>query len=547
MSSRFQQHVRKQVLDFLQTILLIDDEAFRRSPGQAAEVSEDEWPSSGDTAAAAQLALVSPPDVPTPDGLDVQAVSIAFADVGLACAILSPQTAVENDDFKPAFLKTARRADALILDWNMNGDNGTTTEKLVRAVLKDDVKSPRRRLRLITVYTGEPDLQQVAERVCRATDTSLDAIPVVWDQGPKVAFSRGPVRISVFAKEHIVNLASDLEPRRTAVRALPEAVVEEFGRLSMGLVTSASLAALAGIRNDAHRVIAALGPELDPAILGQRIALLHPEDVERQVESLIVSELQAIVQDHEVGRHFGIARIREWLTHHKDLSPRGISTTEHVTGPLRLELLAEGYSDQVIQKLKDAGLSGSKIGQLRKESGTRLFSTTDEGSASSDRILGMRMSLRSRYTKPTPVLQLGSILERGGEYAVCVQPLCDSVRIHGTRAFPLLPLEVATEGDGKPGDGLLTVADARAEGGYVRLRVRAKPAGILMETFKASGSGVVQARSNRGVSRFPLGSGKSWRWLGELKPDHAQRVVERLSSEFSRVGLDESEVLRLGL
>ncbi|MFB9766559.1 response regulator receiver domain, partial [Nocardioides kongjuensis] len=418
MATRFERHVQKQVLEFLQTVLMIDDEAYRRSSPLSPVDEPDDWSSgsaSGDLGA--PLELRPPPAEPSPDDLDVQEVSISFGSKGLACAILSPQTTEENDEFKPAFVKTARRADALILDWNMNGDNGKTAEKLVRAVLKEDVKSPRRRLRLITVYTGEPDLQQIAERLSVATGETLKGVDISWDDEAKVAFSRGPVRVSVFAKKHVQSLAPALEGRRKSIAELPTLVVEDFSRHSTGLVTSASLSALAGIRNDAHRVLAALGPELDPAILGQRISLPHPEDVERQVEGLIVSEIQAVIQDHEVGSHVGLPRIKEWLAHHKTLPARGISSFTEITAALRLKLLSEGFSDEFFEDLKNAGSSKTRGEKMQKDSGTLLFSTTSEERALSDRLLASRMSLRSRYAKPTPVLQLGSILERGGAYA----------------------------------------------------------------------------------------------------------------------------------
>lgn len=547
MPTKFEHHVQKQVMEFLQTVLMIDDEAFRRSPRP---VSGDDgvWSDEKATLVPGQVLELQPPTgTPAADELDVQEVSFRFANEGLSCAILSPQSTEENDEFKPAFVRTAKRADALILDWNMNGDNGATAERLIRSVLMDDVKSPKRRLRLIAIYTGEPDLQRIAERVSKATEGSLEQDVVCWDDDQEVAFSRGPVRVAVFAKEHVQNLSTALEYRRRSISELPKLVVEEFGRHSRGLITSASLAALAGIRNDAHRVIAALGPEMDAAILGQRITLSHPEDVERQVETLIVSEIQAIVQDHQVGSHLGMPRIREWLTHHKHLAPRGGSNVEAVTAALRLRLLSDGFSDEVVASLKEHGFGDKRMKQLRRNGGTVFFSASEDERLASDRLFATRMSLRSRYSKPTPVLQLGSIVEQAGSYAVCVQPLCDSVRIEGTRHFPLLPLEVAQEGDGNAGDGLLTITDDRVVGEYVRLRVHARPAGIRMEEFRASATGLVEARRHKGVSRFRPVCGRTWRWVGDLKPDHAQRVIEKLSAAFSRVGLEEAEILRQGL
>ncbi|WP_255032217.1 MULTISPECIES: response regulator receiver domain [unclassified Rhodococcus (in: high G+C Gram-positive bacteria)] len=546
MVSRFERHVQKQVLDFLQTVLMIDDEAFRKASRPQVDSGES-WGDDETPYEVGGVTKLSPPsETFVGDELDAQEVSVCFAEKGLTCAILSPQTSQENEEFKPAFVKTAKRADALILDWNLNEDDGKTTLKLIDLVLKDDTKSPKRRLRLFIIYTGEPDLEKIAERVCIATDRSLTKDEVHWDSGFNLAFSRGPVRVAVFAKEHVQHLPRALSNRKRKISSLPLVVVEEFSRHSMGLATSASLSALAGIRNDAHRLIAALAPELDAAILGQRVSVPHPEDVERQVESLIASELLAIVQDHQVGSHMGFQRIKEWLNHNKHLSPRGITEWEIVTADLRLELLSDGFSDSVVSHLIHSGTSKNKLEKMRRE-GAAFFSSSADERIASDRLFAVRMSMRSRYSKPVPVLQLGSIIEQRGAYAVCVQPLCDSVRIEGKRDFPLLPLEIAKEGDGVPGDGLLTVPDDRVESGFVRLRVRAKPARLLMQEFKAGDSGVVQARSYNGVRRFASTSGQTWRWVGELKTAHAQRVAEKLSAQFSRVGLDEAEVLRQGL
>ncbi|PZP17456.1 MAG: hypothetical protein DI613_23650 [Kocuria rhizophila] len=235
------------------------------------------------------------------------------------------------------------------------------------------------------------------------------------------------------------------------------------------------------------------------------------------------------------------------MTHKTRLGERGVSTFESMNAELRLQLLADGFSSEMKAKLQKAGISKSKQGKLVTEA-THLFVETLEERRISDQLFSMRMSLRSRYAKPSPVLQLGTIVEQDGLYAVCVQPLCDSVRIDGSRMFPLLPLEIVSEGDRIQSD--LTVRDSNNPGGYVRLRLVPKPSRILMRDFKSGPSGAVQVRRYRNVERFSevkvKGRGKSWRWVGDLKADHAQRMVERLSSEFSRVGLEEAESLRQG-
>jgi hypothetical protein len=38
---------------------------------------------------------------------------------------------------------------------------------------------------------------------------------------------------------------------------------------------------------------------------------------------------------------------------------------------------------------------------------------------------------------------------------------------------------------------------------------------------------------------------QEYKWLGELKPSHAQRLSYYMTASLSRIGLDESEWLRL--
>lgn len=542
----FENYVRAQVSDFLQTVLLIDDEAFRRAP-LASTGTGDDWDAEDqpESASGRVFELQAPTPVPLEDELDVHEVTFRFADAGLACSILSPQSDSENREFKPAFVKLARRSDVLILDWNMNGDHGATAERLVHEVLRHDGGPVRRRLRLVAVYTGEPDLSQIAERVHLVTDASLEHDPTAWDDERHLAFSRGPVRVAVFAKEHVRNLADSFADRRRDAASLPETVVEEFSRHAGGLVTTAAISALAGIRNDAHRVLASLSPEMDAAVLGQRVNLQRPEDVERQIESLIVRELRAIVEDHEVGSHLDLAHIRRWLNHQKDLPAHGMSKHDFVSKEIRLSLLSGGYSEELVERLNAGGVSKGRIHSLRDTSGTELFVRSAGEQRTSDDLFASRMSVRSRYSKPTPVLRPGTIVEYSGSYKVCVQPACDSVRVGEVRAFPMLPLEVVPHANGKPGDGMFTVPDSKL-GGFLRLRVNAKPAGLMMEEFESTGGGVVSARSRGGVLKFRSRRGRHWRWVADLQEDQAQRVIERLSAEFSRIGLEEAEVLRNG-
>ncbi len=59
MATRFELHVRRQVLEFLQTILMIDDEAFRRDSGPEQAADED-WADDDTPPVGSALKLVAP-------------------------------------------------------------------------------------------------------------------------------------------------------------------------------------------------------------------------------------------------------------------------------------------------------------------------------------------------------------------------------------------------------------------------------------------------------------------------------------------------------
>lgn len=537
MTTEFDAHVEAVAKDFLQTVLLIDDEAFRLGgPDGGTSTDGEDWTAGG--VPGHLQAGNTPPEMP--DALDIRAVSVAFARGGLSCAVLSPQNRQENEDLQSAFVEAAKRVDALILDWNLNGDSGATAKSLIRAVLEGDMNGGEQRLRVVVIYTGEKDLPGFANHIAVAI-RDLGDDETVWDEG-KAAFTRGPMRVAVYAKEH-VDLPVGLDDLRRSISQLPDVITTELARHCKGLLASACLSALTGVRANAHRLLAAYDPELDAAVLGQRAALPNPSDVERQVESLIMSEIGAIIQDKDVGAQVGMDTISMWLAHHVELDPRGISTELAMTADRRARALAEGFGAICAELKGERGMSDRKITAMGANL-TSLFVTSEQQRERSDHRFEVLMSMQSRYSNPTPTLHLGTVLERDGSYVVCVQPMCDSVRIEDARNFPMLPLKIVQDGGNNSNHlPVITIARQAESADYVRLRLDPAPHLLEMERFAASSGQVVQAMADGGSFWFSPCSGQPWRWVGDLKPLQAQRMVERLSSTFSRVGLEEAQTL----
>ncbi|HXI24490.1 MAG TPA: hypothetical protein VNG71_11555, partial [Pyrinomonadaceae bacterium] len=157
-------------------------------------------------------------------------------------------------------------------------------------------------------------------------------------------------------------------------------------------------------------------------------------------------------------------------------------------------------------------------------------------------------TLKSNYRVPAnqPLLLPGSLLKEIKEpeagqtlFLLCIQPICDCLRIDETRAFPFLQLRPPTEAE--PAFDLV-VPDSAI---YRRLRIQYSPYTLKMIDFDPSEAvRVIQAKVNEELLQFEASSGALYRWIGELKFDQTQSIVNNYAGQLSRVGVDESEWLR---
>jgi hypothetical protein len=178
-----------------------------------------------------------------------------------------------------------------------------------------------------------------------------------------------------------------------------------------------------------------------------------------------------------------------------------------------------------------------------RESMTGILSSHLPKGLEMDEKFTMLMSLRHRYDDPAPQLSLGALLasvEEVPKYLLCLQPLCDSVRLHGVRSFAFLPLNLVTSS--KKCD---LIVDHLQKLRF--LTHKFNPFLLQMISFAPTkDEKVVGASQGEGFS-FRSEDGRDFSWVADLKPAHAQRMANNFASTFSRVGLYESEWNRLGV
>lgn len=585
----FDNIAQRIVEGFLQTVVVVDDRAMFGSaiarsgntpeaPPAAAEgsvragpLTQPAWPGHGGEARHSEPASQAPASAAThgPDeseadgkvaslerddvqGLDAERLTKAFAQRGLVCAILRPENSEKRLD---TTLAAARRADLTVLDWEIHADGGATACSIIRDLVVDASSPPgvQRSLRLIAIYSGETDLRSIIPQIATAFK-SEPAIAGFTSDGD-FTLRNGFVRIVVLAKSgrqfsKVPDVA--LQSRVVTIDQLPQRLIAEFTTLTRGIVPQVLLASLAALRNNTPRLLGRLRADLDPGYLWHRAALLQPSEAQDHLVNAIAGEFRTVLEDERVGSYAGIDTLERWAREqtepdiNKDFAADFASESTVTPEDVRL-LLELGSSDENVKK-KFQTFANNCAAKKKRFIVDPLagFAESKEKATRSNERFAELLSLETRYGGWPPRLTLGAII-RGGDkgnprWLLCIQPRCDSIRIKGVTNFPFLPLT-----NDPAAFGILVPNDER---GCHRLHVARKVRDITILSFNVpDGQDRVTAevrKSTAGNPEFVFvdEAMTEYTWVADLKTDYAQRIVQELASDFSRVGLTESEWLR---
>jgi len=544
-ASVFDRLSRRVATEFLNTVVVVDDQAL------LAPSTTSEHPRPLKTPARQGRGSSSSEEQATPTTdqahrLDAKTLIDSFAQIGMVCAVLRPDEP-EIGTLKNVLSPITAGSDVVVLDWVLHEfKQGEKTIEIIKKLLNAS-GTERGRARLIIVYTGENDLDQIAVSIRRALK-----MPDPAGGEDSVTIERGAARICIYAKEQS-RLPQAQRKRRVEIAKLPAVVVDEFANMTRGLVSNVAISSLAALRANTYQLLRRFHRQLDPPYVTHS-ALLVPEVAADHLVPLIVSEIQAVLEDKRVSELANSKRTVHWLNHQirsglefalpqhtseRDFRQGLMYLLEHgVTGE-SLDILFRDHSKFSLGVLK----SKKKAADIVRDQLTDLLTLERDRATVKDHELAVLMSVRSRYALPPPRLTLGSIVleTRSGQkaqYLLCIQPRCDSVRLEEERAFPFLPMKPV--GDDRPCDFILS-----EDGKMIRLRLNDKPSEVRMVRFAPSREKqVVARRSRKGCYFKALGTASKYRWVADLKTEHAQRVANAHAYQLSRVGLTESEWLR---
>ncbi|NIA11704.1 MAG: hypothetical protein GWP10_18775, partial [Nitrospiraceae bacterium] len=285
-----------------------------------------------------------------------------------------------------------------------------------------------------------------------------------------------------------------------------------------------------------------------------------PDDAMNHVVDIVASEFHSLLQDYEVGKKANLRTIEAWI----DMKSREgtsfeIEVANNDIKPVSPERIRE-WQRVGIEKSdwwSEENISGTKKDRFSNhghEKLTQTFCAKGVNATELDYRFARITSFKNRYgsSERRPILTLGTVIKsesstsskKSEKFWLCIQPRCDSVRIEKKRNFFFLPLEVVD------GDKKFDLILEDEENKFKKLKIHYKIYDSTHFEFSSDGSDeqVIRAKAENGDFVFYTAdeTRSKFKWVSELKTEHAQRIANDFAAKISRVGLDESEWLRRG-
>lgn len=538
--------------EFAHTMIVVDDEAWKTPPRVSAPRGGLRSPRRG--------RRVTVPDDAQQEmflirhALDTEMLLDAAMALGLICSVIRPP---KRKSIKARIGMAAQWADMVCLDWELHSDGGDSATRMIVEIARLDQRR-NGRLRLIAIYTGDTNNNQILEKV-------FDAFPKSYRD--KFELRRDPVciesnhglRIVCLFKAHGVQLADARKERQVGESELPGRLQQEFARLAGGLLSNIALATIASIRDATHHVLAKMTESMDAPYFHHRAILPMVSDAEEYGVDVILSDLKSAIDKRGVAQKYAgpgaiTARIQEIAKGAGTLSLRyeakGVAKDFVVPIADAIKLITDGNG---VAHANIAGDNKPSLKNFEREMSS-LF-TKDRSTARSAMLqfavlTGVRAHPGShpyRTGHKLPQLGLGTVVQdSGGAFYLCLQASCDSVRVKKGASFLFVPLNRT---DDKP-DHVVPLLGRGSKMDYAALCVP-RTAYAVLQSVRFDPNGKTQTvlagnlKRRRGLF-FKDVDGETYRWVADLKQRRALRTAQKLGQNMARLGFDEFEPFRQG-
>ncbi len=528
------------VCDFLHNVILADDRIEFTSGALPSSIVMPTRENSADSSNTTEIKI-------SEKAINVKPILDEFVAKGIPCSFLT----LNNREQPELYIKNLKKSDALILDWQVDSDEGEFILQVLEKLFKNDVNS----LSVIIIYTGFTDLKSIIKKI---TDT-FPEIPFVTESTHGCSIQNGSTIISVYAKTKL-SVDPTLAFRFVDEKQLVEALITEFTNITSGIVSNVALRSISVIRENTHKLLSLFNKELDPAFLAHRGSLPVVDDAGELLKESIVNSFKTILDYNFIENECSIKPITNWINSFTFLT-KELSINKKILLKLSKPEIIKWQKDGFMKMMNDIWKAQfpliepdeKKILSIYKDDIHKLaldyFLPVEINNNEIEEKFSVLTHHKSNYANPSyiPRLTLGTIIQglSSKKYWLCVQQKCDSVRLEGKpRRFLFLPVE-NSEGNQKFNFVIPT------DTSFQRVKVVIETHSLRTIKFTGNIDGAVHARKYGKSKKYfftqyykEKKKDENFIWILDLKDAHAQRIANAYAAKLSRVGLDESEWLR---
>lgn len=513
----------------------------------------------------------------TDTSLISQPVIDGFAKQGIVCGLYqpSPSDLLAGEDLNH-IIELCKNVDVFIIDWKLkNHDSkGLVTLELLERLFKDDerLETPKP-IRFCGIYTNRR-LGSVYGDLLKAIHGKWPSKCIMEDRSKWLIRLEG-ITIRLYRKNN--QTEAEGEPTRfVAPGELAEEIIRDFVLEYESIMSATALRGIAEVRDNAKRILDKFPKGMDAALVLHAGLTLKEKSIVSDLATLLGDEMSSILADMNLPTEDLYEMCAEFVESCDDtvFDTTGDSNLDsafsgHVTGDSVKQYITDVYRQQthfpynpdgkrlpeVFKKCKNAQGEFDPNVNLLHLLKTFVERKTKESKDYDFGALSALFCQRTNYAK-RKILRFGTVVGchaqegQNTDYYLCLMPTCDSIRLkdqitddagntHQARhRFPFWKLDVVSKGGEHRTHGVYV----KAQGAYFPLCAKGKIRDkIHIMDFHSQGGLVCFDES--GVLTCVDGS-MNFEWIAELKSAHMQRIAERVSREFSRVGLTESEWLR---
>jgi len=529
---------------FIQTVVFVDDKIYAPPPTgtvlKEKKVSAPKARKASTKSAEKKNSTASVVDLKKPEEgstFSPHDIQSSFAKKHIVCSLHQPQkihtVGVESETYK-----LCACADIVIVDWDLHGDAGVKATTLVENLVIQSLKEDPHQLRLVLIYTDTPNLFAISAKVSESLAAKItDEIEIEYKDADKgLAFHTLNARVIVLGKP--ANRLDEFKPFEVNEAELADRAISEFCKLADGMLQAGILMGLAAIRKQSRKILTKFHSGLDAAFLTHRALSLPDEEAFDHITPLLVAEIEAVLEDTLKSPLLPDSSLRNWC----DNWVYGTSAKNKISG-VDIKDFAYNFCCLGEEVLNTPGLQSVPTKKQLQyvfcpDDDTEIPPLPDVSLMSQ---LAVLMSQRTQYGSQRKFLKLGTVIrECSGEerYLLCLQPVCDSVRLSGNNPFLFCYMDYP--------DKKVThiVPDGKK---YCELSFNPCKENRAIITFSANHKKMVAEKQDTDTRHFFSDDEKNeYKWVAQLKPEHAQQAAEQFARELSRVGLTESEWLHRG-